>query len=538
MSARPISAPVQDTAELTSLTERLGLLLVVRLFMAAVVLFSVYALPQLPLSDLAMTSAWFYAGVSMFVEGLHRMLTRRTRRRWLVLINLMLIFDGLFIATVLADSGPSRSVLLFLAYMHVVSVTLLVGFRTGLKIAAWHSILLLTVYYLMLAGWLNESDVFGPGVNKNLMSKELEVAQACALWLVAIVTAVFSSLNERELRRRKGELTIIADLSSAIEQTRRPSEILQALVDTTTEKLGCSRAVAICAHGSELIIIGGNKVEVPQNGETLASIGGVIAQTAETQLPVFIRRLDVETDKFIERIMPDARNVAAIPLVAEGEAMAVLITEWGNAGKRRVTRPMIDLISNVAGRVALSLSNTFLLAEIHRLASVDGLTNLPNRRTFNMAIERELSRSARSGVPVSLVMLDIDHFKSVNDRYGHQMGDRVLTESASGVMQACRGEDLPARYGGEEIAIIMPNCSVDDALQAAERIRQALGNANVALRGVCASAGVATFPNNAQDVAGLLSAADEALYKSKDAGRNRTTVSTRSSQPAPVSVHH
>jgi two-component system cell cycle response regulator len=240
-----------------------------------------------------------------------------------------------------------------------------------------------------------------------------------------------------------------------------------------------------------------------------------------------VKALDPNVDSVLMNQLPNASNVSAIPLVAEGETVGVLVCSWGANNKRRITQPMIDLMSNVAGRVALSLSNTFLLAEVQRLASVDGLTNLPNRRTFNQAIEREVSRAQRNGQPVSLLMLDIDHFKLVNDQYGHQMGDTVLAESAAGVMEACRGEDLPARYGGEEIVVIMPNCSADQALEAADRIRRALGDANVALPGTHASGGVATFPTHADDVAGLLAAADEALYQSKENGRDRCTLSAR-----------
>ena len=359
------------------------------------------------------------------------------------------------------------------------------------------------------------------------LAAQLEVAQAIALWLVAVCTATFASLNERELRRRKGELTIIADLSSTIELTRRPSEILQALVETTVDKLGCARAVALCAHGGSIVVVGSDATLPTIKAESLRELGGLVASTLDETVPVLVKVIEPADNSVLTQAMPDASNVAVIPLVAEGECVAVLVCEFGHSNKRRVTRPMIDLLSNVAGRVALSLSNTFLLAEVQRLASVDGLTGLPNRRTFNQAIEREVARSQRSGQPVSLVMLDIDHFKAVNDTYGHQMGDTVLAESASGVMEACRGEDLPARYGGEEIAIIMPNCSADQALAAAERIRASLGDANIALKGTHASAGVATFPNNADDVVGLLAAADEALYASKETGRNRTTASTR-----------
>ena len=461
-----------DNSELTPLSDRLGLLLVVRLFMAITVLITTMVLSDLVLSPISILTAQVYAVVAIFVELLHRLATRFTPWRWIFLVNVMLIMDGIFVAVVLAGSGEARSTFIFLAYAHIVSVTLLVGFRTGLKMALWQSMLLLTVYYLGLAGVL-KSTGFEEVSNKKLAG-QLEVAQAIALWLVAICTAGFASLNERELRRRKGELTIIADLATAIEQTRRPSEILQELVSTTADKLGCSRAVALCAHGGSILIVGGDSTPSIK-GDSMRALGGLIERAVDDANPLLVKHVEQSENPVLWDAMPGANNVAFIPLIAEGECVAVLVAEFGTSSKRRVTRPMIDLLSNVAGRVALSLSNTFLLAEVQRLASVDGLTGLPNRRTFNQAIEREVARSQRSGQPVSLVMLDIDHFKSVNDTYGHQMGDTVLAESAAGVMEACRGEDLPARYGGEEIAVIMPNCSAEQALAAAERIRAGLG---------------------------------------------------------------
>ncbi len=527
------STATNDSAELTPLSDRLGLLLVVRLFMASVVLLSSVALPQLTLHQSSVVAAQIYIGVAILFELLHRLLTRVTRFRWLILVNLMLLFDGIFIAAVLAGSGQSRSAFMFLAYAHIVSVTLLVGFRTGLKMALWHSILLLTVYYLGLAGWLPRLGLRGQSTDVRL-SNELEVAQATALWLVAIVTAAFSSLNERELRRRKGELTIIADLASAIEQTRRPSEILESLIEVTVTQMHCERAASVWVHGGNIMVSHSGDGETGViKGESLRPLGGVIEKAVDTAAPVLVRRLDPEVDTLLVKYLPEADNVAVIPLIAEGEAVAVLVAEWGSSNKTRVTRPMIDLLSNVAGRVALSLSNTFLLAEVQRLASVDGLTNLPNRRTFNQAIEREVARAGRSGHSVSLLMLDIDHFKSVNDNHGHQMGDQVLAESASGVLDACRGEDLPARYGGEEIVVIMPNCTAEQAVAAGDRIRRALAAANKSLP-VTASAGVATFPTHAHDVQSLLAAADEALYHSKDNGRDRITMSDRVNSEAVV----
>lgn len=516
----------ETRGDLTPLSDRLSLLLVVRLFMAATVLFVSLVLPSLELDKKALDIARAYVAVAIGAELLHRFLSRVTKKRWLLLVNTMLLVDGAFVAGILAFSGDARSTFIFLAYAHIVSVTLLVGFRTGLKMALWQSMLLLSVYYLGLAEVIPGAAEGVTGEQRKLAS-QLEVAQAIALWIVAIATATFASLNEREVRRRKGELTIIADLSAEIEQTRRPSEILGALVDTAVSKLQADSAVALCAHGGSIIVAGGHEHASAVPGESLVGLGGIVERSFISGHPVLVKTLDPVADAVLMNLLPDSNNLSAIPLVAEGETVGVLVCSWGASNKRRVTQPMIDLMQNVAGRVALSLSNTFLLAEVQRLASVDGLTGLPNRRTFNQAIEREVARAKRNGQPVSLLMLDIDHFKLVNDQYGHQMGDTVLAESASGVMDACRGEDLPARYGGEEIVVIMPNCSAEQALEAADRIRRALGDANVALPGTHASGGVATFPNHADDVTGLLAAADEALYQSKENGRDRCTLSAR-----------
>ncbi len=514
----------RHAGELTSLSDRLHLLLFVRLFLGSVVLLAAVVLPKLELSDLVLASAVIYLGSTLLAEGIHRLYVKWTKRRGLTLVNGMLMVDGVYIALVLAGSGPSRAVFMFLAYAHIVSITLLIGFRTGLKIALWQSILLITTFYAGLAGLL-PLELLPQTVGDRRLNNSLEVAQAMALLLVAMVTAGFGGLNERELRRRKGELTIIADLSAAVEKTRRPSQILRALVEVTINSLNCNRAVAICSHGGKLVVVDHRGESPTVDSDTLYSFGGAVTKAAETSEPVLLKRLDATSDERLLALMPNALNVSLIPLVAEGEVLAVLVAEWGDQRRRRVTRPMIALLMNVAGRVALSLSNTFLLAEVQRLASVDGLTNLPNRRTFNQAIEREVARARRTGNPVSLVMLDIDHFKAVNDNHGHQMGDTVLAESAAGVLGACRGEDLPARYGGEEIAVIMPNCSAQQALAAADRIRVALSNANVALSGITASAGVATFPINADSPMSLIASADEALYESKENGRDCTTIS-------------
>ncbi len=168
---------------------------------------------------------------------------------------------------------------------------------------------------------------------------------------------------------------------------------------------------------------------------------------------------------------------------------------------------------------ALALRNAELLREVERLATRDSLTGLANRRLFDESFEREIARAERLVVPLSLVVFDIDHFKHVNDSYGHQTGDTVLCEVADSLATNTKALDVVARLGGDEFVVLLPGCAHDDALMVAERIRRELarrgGNAPITL-----SAGVATFPIHASDRGHLISAADTALYEAKRRGRD------------------
>jgi diguanylate cyclase (GGDEF)-like protein len=164
-------------------------------------------------------------------------------------------------------------------------------------------------------------------------------------------------------------------------------------------------------------------------------------------------------------------------------------------------------------------------ADLERLARTDPLTGLANRRRFMEELEQEVERSERYGRPLSVVALDLDHFKSVNDSHGHAAGDDVLREAAQALQSVCRDVDLAARMGGEEFSLLLPETDIPGARIVAERVRERIAGAahrspaGQAFR-VTASLGVATVKPGASGEA-LLQAADEALYRAKDAGRNR-----------------
>ncbi len=174
-----------------------------------------------------------------------------------------------------------------------------------------------------------------------------------------------------------------------------------------------------------------------------------------------------------------------------------------------------------AGRRILELQDA-----LRRQATHDGLTGLLNRNSILEKLAEEASRSARHGEPVAVLMADLDHFKSVNDTYGHLAGDAVLREAALRFKAVSRAYDAVGRYGGEEFLVVLPGCRTGDAWRQAERLREAIASTPFAIEGgelaVTSSFGLAC--TDTTTAAQLVRAADEALYQAKSAGRNRIGV--------------
>lgn len=196
--------------------------------------------------------------------------------------------------------------------------------------------------------------------------------------------------------------------------------------------------------------------------------------------------------------------------------------------QRDFTVAETDLFHYLAGQAEVSIENVGLHETVERQAVTDELTGLSNRRRFQEALQTEVERSRRFNQPLGLVMLDIDDFKQVNDRYGHVQGDVVLREVARVLRESSREIDEPARYGGEELAVVLPGTDLQGAYNLAERVRTGIAALRVqVLDGdgtlqVTASFGVATLPGSAFDMRSLVEAADEALYKAKRTGKNKT----------------
>ena len=222
--------------------------------------------------------------------------------------------------------------------------------------------------------------------------------------------------------------------------------------------------------------------------------------------------------------------VLEIPMQARGEVLGLLQirTEGGEGASERLER-VAELGAALADAMSLALSNIALSNKLRSQALRDPLTGLYNRRYMEDTLERVCRLAEREKQEVSVIMIDLDHFKRLNDSYGHAKGDSVLRDTAAVLLNHLRESDVACRYGGEELIVVLPNCRLDMAVQKAERLRaaiEALSEPSGAQ--VSASMGVAAIPSTSVAMRDLVGAADAALYEAKAQGRNRVVAAARS----------
>jgi diguanylate cyclase (GGDEF)-like protein/PAS domain S-box-containing protein len=220
-------------------------------------------------------------------------------------------------------------------------------------------------------------------------------------------------------------------------------------------------------------------------------------------------------------------SYVCMPVQGQGQTLGLLhIAVEINPRSLRPSRLIDRRLRALTDRVGPALANLKLRDALREMALRDGLTGLYNRRYLEDALNRELHRAERNGKPVSVVMIDIDHFKHFNDKFGHDAGDFVLGTLARAITKSIRPSDMACRYGGEELAIVLPETSLECARECIERVRLAIGNSNLThlgqtLPAPTASFGLAVYPTDGARPAELLKAADRALYRAKKEGRDR-----------------
>jgi diguanylate cyclase (GGDEF)-like protein len=255
---------------------------------------------------------------------------------------------------------------------------------------------------------------------------------------------------------------------------------------------------------------------------------GLVSMAVKNQhyLPYGGRIREGETVPFTRREdLSMLRSLLVLPLIARDEAIGTLVVGMRQPGGIQTERR--EMLEVIANQVAVSLQNARLYQRMEELATTDDLTGLPNRRTFDRKLNEAMARHDRADRSFGLILLDIDHFKSVNDTWGHTVGDRVLEDVSTVLEESVREIDVPARYGGEEFAVILEETELEEALRVADRIRRQVAELEFRTDGetfsCTVSLGIGIWPGDASDEIDIVDAADEALYASKEGGRDQVT---------------
>jgi diguanylate cyclase (GGDEF)-like protein len=338
---------------------------------------------------------------------------------------------------------------------------------------------------------------------------------ALALAQVAIETQhasgnvrAWQSRNARQLQRDGDSPVAPAELEALAEASAELRGRLDRLADM---QMAADRRARIAELRSTLLRL----ERIARNGMAVGETGVPVSRAALVSL--------TEEFEAFEHLLQE--------LVAETNARATAIARQAETLKATARAGLIGF-SVIALMLALLLtaltlralrSNKELLERMSRLAQQDGLTGIANRRTLDEVVPVEFARGKRSNLPLTLVMMDLDHFKRYNDRRGHAAGDALLRAAAQGWQKQMRPTDLLARYGGEEFTLVLPSCTSDQAAQLVDRLRPLLPDRQTF------SAGIATW-DGSESPTELLQRADQALRVAKKGGRNRTMIAGRELQ--------
>ena len=359
--------------------------------------------------------------------------------------------------------------------------------------------------------------VFGSAVRTSM-------PKATSLQLTVSVTTKLAHL----LQEQAGREIAVNRIANAIRESLDLGVILQKTVD----EVGAALNVAACALRVDgptaeqaltyFYFDDQSKAESAQRDALVNDLDLHCTRFANHP-EVIVQHGDDESDSSVEKF-----PTAVAPLVFHERLMGALQVTAGDAARVWQENEIL-LLRTVADQVAVAVNHAGLFAQIQQQALTDALTGCYNRRSFEMQLDRELQMARRQHQPLSLLMLDLDRFKQLNDSVGHDAGDDALRRLAQCFRQELRGVDSAARFGGDEFVLILPQAYSDGALLVAERLRARIERIEVPGFGnLSASIGIATFPSHAASRADLLKAADDALYSAKRAGRNRVCLTDNS----------
>ncbi len=471
--------------------------------------------------SLAIMSVTYLATMALF-WWLIKQGTRNLKTAYLSLI----IFDLIFCSLLITQSGGFHSNFYLLYYPIIMFSAYLLTFSATLLIVGVVSV---TYMYFCVA------DIsFGNSLNMAI--------RVGLLWFFAFAISFVSehvrrsekrllklldTLNQRtaELEKSQAHLEMIYDNSRILGGILDIDGVIEGVMKIIGELLYYPASGILLRGGGDNFVFHGRNIGGRNNFHLKAvenTKSRLIRKVAQQTEPILV--IDISDRNDYAPLLKKTRSVILVPMETHGKVAGILLAESPQAGA--FTDKDQKILSVVARSAAMALENASLHKRMEELTITDDLTGIYNYRYFARKLKEEQRRAARYDLPLSLIMLDIDHFKRFNDTYGHEIGNLVLKGITSIVNRCIRDVDIFARYGGEEFVVILPQTPQVEVTKIGERIREQVENAvfggfgGVPELKVTISVGISSFPENGRPHDELLSVVDQALYRAKGSGRN------------------
>ena len=325
---------------------------------------------------------------------------------------------------------------------------------------------------------------------------------------------------QRALRSRVERRDALIDIVRAVNATLEPPKIAELIVERAATWVPAPCWAVVCTDLSGQLSVLADRGLSPDMGPAVYAVATWVMNRGQEFVAADLSRDTRVTD-------PAVGTVVAFPLSCRGRRVGALVGLDREPSERepRLAASILRAVRLLLEPASVALDNALLLKRAEALSVTDDLTHLYNSRYLNQVLRKETKRASRSGRPLSLLFIDLDGFKAINDTHGHLFGSRALVEAAAVIRQSARETDVVARFGGDEFALILPDTGGEGAYAVGERIRERIAAYKFLAEDgldihLTASVGVATLPDVAASAEELVHAADKAMYQVKDSGKN------------------
>jgi diguanylate cyclase (GGDEF)-like protein len=349
---------------------------------------------------------------------------------------------------------------------------------------------------------------------------KLRRASEISLTTPGLDLAMKLRIFQRALRSRIERRDALLDIIRAVNATLEPAKIAETIVERAATWVPAPCWAAVSSDLSGQLSVLADRGLMPDMAPAVYAVASWVMQRGEEF---------VSADLRLDERVPDqsSATIVAFPLSCRGRRLGAIV----GLDRRPSSRPpqlapsVLRAVRVLLEPASIALDNALLLKRAEALSVTDDLTHLYNSRYLNQVLRAETKRASRSGRPLSLLFIDLDGFKRINDTHGHLFGSRALVEAAAVIRGSARETDVVARFGGDEFAIVLPDTGREGALSVGDRVRNRiaaftfLGGNDLVIH-LTASVGVATLPDAAASAEELVQAADQAMYRVKQSGKN------------------